>query len=98
MKQYFTGFFTAGCLTASAFMFIGAESKNMGDIEVNSIKVVDDNGRITVNLGTNVIGGGWLGTYNANGKKTSYLGTGEGGTGILVTYNADGEETIFLRD
>tara|TARA_B100001765_G_C19226655_1_gene216275 strand:+ start:171 stop:467 length:297 start_codon:yes stop_codon:yes gene_type:complete len=98
MKQYFTGFITAVCLTASSFMFIGAESKNMGDIEVNSIKVVDNNGRITVNLGTNVIGGGWLGTYNANGKKTSYLGTGEGGTGILVTYNADGEETIFLRD
>ena len=35
MKQYFTGFFTAACLTASVFMFIGAESKNLGDIEVN---------------------------------------------------------------
>ena len=98
MKQYFTGFFTAACLTASVFMFIGAESKNLGDIEVNSIKVLDKNDRITVHLGTNIIGGGWLGTYNADGKKTSYLGTGEGGAGILVTYNADGKETIFLRD
>ena len=98
MKQYFTGFFTAACLTVSVFMFIGAESKNLGDIEVNSIKVVDKNGKITVHLGTNVIGGGWLGTYNADGKKTSYLGTGVGGTGILVTYNADGIETSILRD
>ena len=98
MKQYFTGFFTAVCLTASVFMFIGAKSKNLGDIEVNSIKVVDKNDRITVHLGNNIIGGGWLGTYNAYGKKTSYLGTGVGGTGILVTYNADGIETSVLRD
>ena len=98
MKQYFTGFFTATCLTASVFIFLGAENKNLGDIEVNSIKVMDKNNRITVHLGTNIIGGGWLGTYNEDGKKTSYLGTGEGGTGILVKYNADGKETIFLRD
>ena len=62
MKQYFTGFFTATCLTASVFIFLGAESKNLGDIEVNSIKVVDKNNRITVNLGTNIIGCGWLGS------------------------------------
>jgi hypothetical protein len=73
MKQYFTGFFTAACLTVSVFMFIGAESKNLGDIEVNSIKVVDKNGKITVHLGTNVIGGGWLGTYNADGEETILL-------------------------
>ena len=73
MKQYFTGFFTAACLTVSVFMFIGAESKNLGDIEVNSIKVVDKNGKITVHLGINVIGGGWLGTYNADGEETILL-------------------------
>ena len=55
MKQYFTGFFTAACLTASVFMLIGAESKNLGDIEVNSIKVVDKNDRITVHIGTNIM-------------------------------------------
>ena len=41
MKQYFTGFFTAFCLTASSFLFMGSQNKNLGDIEVNSIKVRD---------------------------------------------------------
>ena len=98
MKQYIMGMITGSSLIACVFMFMGADSKRMGDIEVNSIKVVDKNGRITVHIGTNVIAGGWLGTYNADGKKTSYLGTGVGGTGILVTYNADGIETSVLRD
>ena len=31
MKQYFTGFFTALCLTASAVMFMGATN---GDSEI----------------------------------------------------------------
>ena len=86
MKQYFIGFFTGACLIASAVMFMGATDKNLGDITVNSITVMDDGS------------GGFLRTHNADGKETSYLGTGEGGTGILVTYNADGEETILLRD
>ena len=98
MKQYIMGMITGSSLIACVFMFMGADSKRMGDIEVNSIKVVDKNGRITVHIGTNGLGGGWLGTYNADGKKTSYLGTGVGGTGILVTYNADGIETSVLRD
>ena len=98
MKQYIMGMITGASLIACVFMFMGADSKRMGDIEVNSIKVVDKNGRITVHIGTNVLGGGWPGTYNADGKKTSYLGTGVGGTGILVTYNADGIETSILRD
>ena len=37
MKQYFTGFFTAVCLTASLFLFMGSQDKNLGDIEVESI-------------------------------------------------------------
>ena len=98
MKQYIMGMITGASLIACVFMFMGADSKRMGEIEVNSIKVVDKNGRRTVHLGTNVVGGGWLGNYNADGKKTSYLGTGVGGTGILVTYNADGKETSVLRD
>ena len=37
MKQYFTGFFTAVCLTASTFIFIGSKEKSMGHIVVDSI-------------------------------------------------------------
>ena len=84
MKQYFTGFFTGTCLVASAVMFMGASSKNLGDITVNSI-TVKDNGA-----------GGFIRTYNPDGKKTVYLGTGEGGIGFLKTFNADGIETAYI--
>ena len=63
--------------TALVFVLIGAKSQNenLGDIVVNSIKVLDD--------GT----GGFLSTYNADGIQTSYLGTAPDGSGKLLTYN-----------
>ena len=85
MKQYFTGFFTGACLVASAVMFMGASDKNLGDITVNSITVMDD--------GT----GGFIQTNNADGKQTAYLGTGEGGIGILKINNADGIAVLYDR-
>ena len=84
MKQYFTGFFTGVCLVASAVMFMGASNKNLGNITVNSITVMDD--------GT----GGFIQTLNADGKQTSYLGTGGKGSGKLQTFNADGKQTSYL--
>ena len=50
MKQYFTGFFTAVCLTASAFLFMGAQNKNLGDVTVKSLTVEDDEGRAMVDI------------------------------------------------
>ena len=35
MKQYFTGFFTAICLTTSVFIFMGSTDNNMGHIIVD---------------------------------------------------------------
>ena len=80
MKQYFTGFFTAVCLTASVFIFMGTQNKNLGDIVVNSISIKSENGE------TNIYDG-YIQTNNADGKLTAYLGTGEGGAGYLSTYN-----------
>ena len=102
MKQYFIGFFTGACLIASAVMFMGATDKNLGDITVNSITVMDDgsggflrthnaDGKMTAYLGTAPDGSGKLHTYNADGKETSYLGTGEDGSGILTIQNMEGE-------
>jgi len=54
---------------------MGAQNKNLGDITVNSITVLDDGN------------GGFITTYNADGKMTTYLGTGESGVGFLGTYN-----------
>ena len=48
MKQYIMGMITGASLIACVFMFMGADSKRMGDIEVNSIKVVDKNGRSSI--------------------------------------------------
>ena len=84
--------------TILVFVSIGATDKNLGDITVNSITVMDDgsggfistsneDGKQTSFLGTGEEGFGFLRTFNADGKETSYLGTGEGGGGFLVTNN-----------
>ena len=83
MKQYFTGFFTALCLALSFFVFTGANKTNLGDITVNSIKVVDDGS------------GGYIITYNSDGERSAFLGTSEGGLGKVATYNLMGSEIIL---
>ena len=58
MKQYFTGFFTAFCLTASAFMFMGSQNKNLGNIIVDSITVSSQNQLFRINEnGLTIVGG-----------------------------------------
>ena len=95
MKQYFTGFFTAVCLTASVFIFMGSQNKNLGDIVVHSISVQND-GKEVVWLGTGEGGIGFLSTYNEDGKETSFLGTSLEGFGFMRTFNADGKQTVYL--
>ena len=89
MKQYFTGFFTAVCLTASVFIFMGTQNKNLGDIVVNSISIKSENGE------TNIYDG-YIQTNNADGKLTAYLGTGESGSGFLATHNTLGVMTGYF--
>ena len=112
MKQYFTGFFTAVCLTASVFIFMGSQNKNLGDIVVNSISIKGENGetniydgyiqtnnadgKLTAYLGTGESGGGHVQTVNADGKLTTYLGTGESGSGFLETHNTLGVMTGYF--
>ena len=40
MNQYFHGFITAICLSVSFVMFTASQKSNLGDITVNSIRVV----------------------------------------------------------
>ena len=48
MKQYFTGFFTAVCLTASVFIFMGSQNTSLANkklIEENTdslVSMIDD--------------------------------------------------------
>ena len=85
MRQYFTGFFTAVCLTSSIFIFMGSKNKNLGDITVSSISIYPGK-----------YGGGYVKTYNEDGKQTSYLGTGEGGVGLFGVHNAMGSQVAYF--
>ena len=75
MKQYFSGFFTAICLSVSFVMFTASNNDNLGDITVNSIKVVDNQN------------GGFITTYNNQGEITTYIGRVEGGSGKDASYD-----------
>ena len=75
MKQYFSGFFTAICLSVSFVMFTASNNDNLGDITVNSIKVVDNQS------------GGFITTYNDQGEITTYIGSVEGGSGKVASYD-----------
>ena len=53
MKKYSTTLINGFILGISTMLFIGAKSqdKNLGDITVNSIKVVDDNNELKALIG-----------------------------------------------
>ena len=74
MKQYFSGFITAICLSICFIMFTASQSKNLGDITVNSIRVVDNEN------------GGFITTYNEEGKITAYIGSIDDGGGKVAAY------------
>ena len=75
MKQYFSGFITAICLSISFIMFTASQTKNLGDITVNSIRVVDNEN------------GGFITTYDEEGKITAYIGSVDDGGGKVAAYN-----------
>tara|TARA_B100001123_G_C14696775_1_gene783579 strand:+ start:124 stop:627 length:504 start_codon:yes stop_codon:yes gene_type:complete len=52
MKRYSIGLITGILFTASAFMFIGAQNKFLGDIAVSSINIVDEKGTVCGYIGS----------------------------------------------
>lgn len=52
MKQYFTGFFTAVCLTTSFFLFLGSQDKNEGTKFFDSIILNGPKGRTLIEGGS----------------------------------------------
>ena len=75
MNQYFYGFFTAICLSISFVMFTASKSSDLGDITVNSIRVVDNQN------------GGFIATYNRLGELTTFTGGIEDGSGKIASYD-----------
>jgi len=95
MNDYTKGILTGASLILCFFMFVSAksQSKNLGDITVNSIKVVDDDGDMVGELGS-IKKAGFLTIWNESGLK-AVLGT-EGGSGYLGTYNPDGKQSVSI--
>ena len=75
-----------GFLGASLFFTqMGAkQKKNLGDIVVNSITVLDDGY------------GGFITAYNQDQKRTLYLGTGKEENGYVQTYNKYEQPTAYI--
>ena len=89
--------FIIGVLSATLFfVVVGADEipkevtetplieRNLGDIVVNSITVLDDGH------------GGYISTYNQDGNRTVYIGTGENRNGYISTFNKMDEATTYL--
>ena len=105
MKQYFTGFFTAVCLTASTFIFMGSKEKNMGHIIVDSIvmknpetgdETVIDPGMISFSREDNVFAtmgagksSGVFSLLNNDNGVVVLMGKGASDDGFISTWNGN---------
>jgi len=95
MKRYAIGLITGILLTASAIMFMGATDKNLGDITVTSLKVVNKNDKTVVELQT-IEDSGMLKVNNADGIMAAALVYGYDG-GELALFNYDRyEPAVYL--
>ena len=85
MKRYTIGLITGILLTASAFMFMGAQNKNLEDITVKSI-TIKTNGKKTAYLGDGI-----MRTYNADGEESGYFGTNKNNDGMILLSDRYGD-------
>ena len=90
MKKYFTGFFTAMCLTGSLFILMGSRSQFHQDINANSNIVPNSDGSMTI------LDGNGITTYNNEGKVVSTLGKKNDEQGHLLLSNMDGNTMCYL--
>lgn len=86
MKNFDFKSLIIGFLLATIFFTItGAkQKKNLGDIVVNSITVIDDGY------------GGFITAYNQDQKRTLYMGTGSDNNGYLQTFNKFEQPTAYV--
>ena len=86
MKQYFTGFFTAICLTTSLFLFMGAQKANT---QAEHIIIKSEKG-------TTTIGGGFIEVDGASGKKLFEVTVSSFNHGQLSMFNKNGVLTTIV--
>ena len=95
----------------TVFVSIGAKSQdeNLGDITVNSIKVVDDKGKCIINSNGISIGttemmivlvcekdGGQIHLLSKDGEAVASLGADQGGNGMLHLHNNFSKEIGYF--
>ena len=97
MKQYFTGFFTAFCLTASAFLFLGAQNNDLGDVIVRSLKVIDDEGNEVVTLASYKLGG-FIWVWNSRGAQAVEMSVDGNSGGYFRANDIGGKSQVEVRD
>ncbi|MAH27439.1 MAG: hypothetical protein CMK61_01890 [Pseudoalteromonadaceae bacterium] len=71
------------------------QDENLGDIVVNSIKVVNENGKLAAILIATESGGGF-GVYNNDGKLAVLLNVAESGGGLWI-YNKHEKQVVALQ-
>ena len=96
MKQYFTGFFTAFCLTASAFLFLGAQNNDLGDVIVRSLKVIDDEGNEVVTLASYKLGG-FIWVWNNRGSQAVEMSVDGNSGGYFRANDIEGKSKVEVR-
>jgi hypothetical protein len=99
MNDYIKGILTGASLILCFFMFVSAKSdrKNLGDISVSSLFVVnEENGKLMMDLGYTSKGGGMT-IWNDKSEIVGLLGVSDNiRDGSVKIFAADGEETVFL--
>ena len=96
MKQYFTGFFTAFCLTTSAFLFLAARNNDLGDVIVRSLKVVDDEGDEVVTLASYELGG-FIWVWNSKGSQAVEMSVDGNSGGYIRANDVEGKSKVEVR-
>ena len=67
MRQYFTGFFSALCLSASFYLFTEVSHDNSDNNEENQVVLTSEDGKT-------IIEGGSMRFINKEGKEIVYIG------------------------
>ena len=82
MRQYFTGFFSALCLSVSFYLFIETNYDNIGSENKNQVVLNSD-------IGKTIIEGGSMKIFNKEGLEIIYIGVS--GSGYIDVTNEYGQ-------
>ena len=83
MRQYFMGFFSALCLSASFYFFADANHDNSGNDEKDQVILISGDGKT-------IIEGGSMRFFNKEGKEIVYIGVSKKMAGKIQLQNRSG--------